>query len=564
MTASPDAPKQESAAEALKRGSRHLRGTLVEELAAQEPGFSSDAQQLLKPHGFYQQKDRDRKGDPTNPPVLMVRGRIPGGRLTAKQYLVWDRLADAYGDGTLRLTTRQCIELHGILKGSAKATLQGLHSVLLASKGACGDVVRNVTEAPNPWKRADIAQLDRIADLLARRFEARSNAYAEIWLDGERVDPEKEAEPLLGEAYLPRKFKIGLTVVGENLVDLYTNDLGFAATFDDEGALDGFFAFAGGGMGMTHNDATTFPRLADLLGWIPADQLLPVAEAVVTTQRDHGNRADRKRARLKYLIASKGLAWFQSEVERRWGGAFESRELPPWTTTPVLGWIPRPDGTWALGFHVESGRIADRPGHPLKQALRDLVEDFGLPVQVTPDQDLILLDILEEDRQDIEDALAARGVSAKSPSRLRDRALACPALPFCGLAIAEAERALPEVLTHLEAALERHHLAHRAPVFRMTGCANGCARPYSAELALAGQTPGRYALYVGGSEEGDRLAFEIKQKVALSDLPDLFDRLFSLWRADGDASFGSFAARSGAESLRAFLSQESLSQEVAP
>ncbi len=556
MTAPLESQPKESAAEALKRGSRHLRGTLEAELASPEPGFSSDAQQLLKPHGFYQQKDRDRKGDPSNPPVLMVRGRIPGGRLTAKQYLVWDELADRFGDGTLRLTTRQCIELHGILKGSAKPTLQRLHAVLLASKGACGDVVRNVTEAPNPWKRADIAQLDRIADLLARRFEARSNAYAEIWLDGERVDPEKEAEPLLGEAYLPRKFKIGLTVVGENLIDLYTNDLGFAATFDSQGALDGFFAFAGGGMGMTHNDPTTFPRLADLLGWIPADQLLPVAEAVVTTQRDHGNRADRKRARLKYLIASKGLAWFRAEVERRWGGAFEDRALPAWNTSPVLGWIPREDGTWALGFHVESGRVADRPGHPLKTALRELVEDFELSVQITPDQDLLLMDILEDDRTDIEEILAARGVSPFSPSPLRDRALACPALPFCGLAIAEAERALPEVLTHLETALKRHGLTGRAPVFRMTGCANGCARPYSAELALAGQAPGRYALYAGGSEEGDRLAFEVKQKVALADLPDLFDRLFGAWRAEGDASFGDFAAQAGADRLQALLAQE--------
>lgn len=553
MTAPLESHPKESAAEALKRGSRHLRGTLEAELASPEPGFSPDAQQLLKPHGFYQQKDRDRKGDPANPPVLMVRGRIPGGRLTARQYLVWDHLADSHGDGTLRLTTRQCIELHGILKGSAKPTLQRLNAVLLASKGACGDVVRNVTEAPNPWKRADIAQLDRIADLLARRFEARSNAYAEIWLDGERVDPEKEAEPLLGEAYLPRKFKIALTVVGENLIDLYTNDLGFAATFDSQGALDGFFAFAGGGMGMTHNDATTFPRLADLLGWIPADQLLPVAEAVVTTQRDHGNRADRKRARLKYLIASKGLEWFRAEVERRWGGAFDGRELPPWNTSPVLGWIPREDGTWALGFHVESGRVADRPGHPLKQALRDLVEGFDLPVQITPDQDLLLLDILEDDRADIEEILAARGVSPISPSPLRDRALACPALPFCGLAITEAERVLPEVLTHLEAALKRHGLTGRAPVFRMTGCANGCARPYSAELALAGQAPGRYALFAGGSEEGDRLAFEVTQKVTLADLPEVFDRLFAAWRAEGDASFGDFAVSAGAETLRAAL-----------
>jgi sulfite reductase beta subunit-like hemoprotein len=551
MTAPLDSP-----AEALKRDSRHLRGTLEEELASPEPGFSLDAQALLKPHGFYQQKDRDRRGDPSNPPVLMVRGRIPGGRLSAAQYLVWDSLAGRYGDATLRLTTRQSIELHGLLKGDAKATLKGLHAALLSAKGACGDVVRNVTQAPNPWKRSDLAQLDRVAESLARRFEARSNAYSEIWLDGERVDPEKESEPLLGDTYLPRKFKIAVTAAGENLLDLYTNDLGFAATCGGDGLIDGFFVFAGGGMGMTHNDPTTFPRLADLLGWIPADQLLQVAEAVVTTQRDHGNRADRKRARLKYLIASKGAAWFVGEVEKRWGGAFETRSLPPWNTSPVLGWIARGDGTWALGFHVESGRVADRVGHPLRSALRDLVEGFELPVLITPDQDLILLDILDDDRADIEDILAARGVDPASPSKLHNRALACPALPFCGLAITEAERVLPEVLGHLDAVLAKHGLSDRAPVFRMTGCANGCARPYSAELALAGQTPGRYALYAGGSEEGDRLAFEVTQKVALADLPEVFDRLVSAWREAGDAAFGSFAARVGAEALRATLDQE--------
>lgn len=543
----------EHPAEALKRDSRHLRGSLEAELASSEPGFSADAQQLLKPHGFYQQKDRDRRGDPANPPVLMARGRIPGGRLSAQQYLAWNRVAERFGDGSLRLTTRQCIELHALPKGDAKAAIQALHKALISTKGACGDVVRNVTQAPNPWNRADLAQLDAVAEEMALHFEARSNAYAEIWLDGERVDPERESEPLLGEAYLPRKFKIGITAVGENLIDLYTNDLGFAATFTTQDQLDGAFIFAGGGMGMSHNDPTTFPRLADLLGWVPVDQLRPVAEAVVAVQRDHGNRADRKRARLKYLIATKGLTWFITEVEQQWGRHFERRELPAWKTSPVLGWIRRDDGSWALGFHVESGRITDRPGHPLRSALWDIVQGFGLPVQITPDQDLILLDILEDDRQDIEDILTARGIDPASPSRLHDRALACPALPFCGLAIAEAERVLPEVLEKLQVALDRHGLSARAPVFRMTGCANGCARPYSAELALAGQAPGRYALYAGGSEEGHRLAFEIAQKVALADLPSLFDRLFAAWKAEGSPAFGDFAARAGADSLKLAL-----------
>lgn len=548
-----EAPKAESALETLKRGSRGLRGELAAELASAEPGFSADAQQLIKLHGFYQQKDRDRRGDPSNPPVLMLRGRIPGGRLRASQYLAWDSLASAYGDGSLRLTTRQSLELHGVLKGDVKAALKGLHAALQTTQGACGDVVRNVTQAPNPWGRADLAQLDAVAESLSSHFLARSNAYSEVWLDGERVDPAAESEPLLGAAYLPRKFKIALTAAGENLVDLYTNDLGFAATFQ-AGALDGFFVFAGGGLGMTHNDPTTFPRLADLLGWIPRGALLPVAEAVVGAQRDFGNRADRKRARLKYLIAKEGLAWFKAEVESRWGGRFEARPLPAWRSRSVLGWIPREDGSWALGFHTLAGRIQDRPGRPLRSALRDLVHAFDLGVQLTPDQDLILLGIRPEDRLSIDKALRARGVDPASPDRLHDRALACVALPLCGLAITEAERILPDLLKLIGKALDRYGLAEHAPVFRVTGCANGCARPYSAELALVGQTPGKFALYAGGHAEGSRLAFEVAQKLSVEELPATFDRLFAFWKAEGASeSFGDFAARVGREALLASL-----------
>ncbi|HJW09015.1 MAG TPA: NADPH-dependent assimilatory sulfite reductase hemoprotein subunit [Holophagaceae bacterium] len=544
---------QESAIESLKRGSHGLRGGLAAELASAEPGFSSDAQQLIKLHGLYQQKDRDRRGDPANPPVLLLRGRIPGGRLQASQYLAWDRLAGLHGDGTLRLTTRQSIELHGVLKGEVKAALAGLHSALQTTQDACGDVVRNVTQAPNPWGRSDLAQLDAVAESLSTRFLARSNAYAEIWLDGERVDPDQESEPLLGAAYLPRKFKIAVTAAGDNLVDLYTNDLAFAATFGADGLLDGCFVFAGGGLGMTHNDPTTFPRLADALGWIPSGALLAVAEAVVGTQRDFGNRADRRRARLKYLIAKEGLPWFKIEVESRWGGRFEDRPLPPWNTRSVLGWIHREDGRWALGFHTLSGRIADREW-PLRATLRDLVENFNLDVQITPDQDLILLGITAEDRPRVQALLRDRGIDPASPDRLHDRALACVALPLCGLAITEAERALPDFLRIIGKALDRYGLAERAPVFRVTGCANGCARPYTAELALVGQAPGKFALYVGGHAEGSRLAFEVAQKLTVEALPETFDRLFAFWKAEGvHESFGDFAARVGREALLAPL-----------
>ncbi|HJU84043.1 MAG TPA: hypothetical protein VJ600_07510, partial [Holophagaceae bacterium] len=283
----------------------------------------------------------------------------------------------------------------------------------------------------------------------------------------------------------------------------------------------------------------------------------PVAEAVVGAQRDFGSRGDRRRARLKYLIQARGLDWFKAEVEARWGGAFEDRRLPPWRTSPVLGWIPRPDRTWALGFHTLAGRIQDRPGHPLRTALRDLVRNFGLEVQLTPDQDLILLGIPREDRPGVEEALRVQGVDPASPGRLHDRALACVALPFCGLALTEAERALPELLKVVGKALDRYGLADRAPVFRVTGCANGCARPYTAELALVGQAPGRFALYAGGHPEGSRLAFEVAGRLAVEALPATFDRLFAHWKGEGlpAETFGDFAVRVGRDALAASLQE---------
>jgi sulfite reductase beta subunit-like hemoprotein len=541
-----------TAMETLKAASRHLRGTLAEELASPDPSFSKDGQALVKFHGFYQQKER---GAADKPPVLMLRGRIPGGRLSADQYLAWDGLADRHGDGTLRLTARQSIELHGVLKGDLKATLQGIHDALQTTKGACGDVVRTVTQAPNPWLRPDLAQLDAVVDRLASHFQATSNAYAEIWLDGERVDPEREQERLFGATYLPRKFKISATVTGENLVDLYTNDLGFAATFDDGGLLDGFFVVAGGGLGMTHGDATTFPRVADELGWIPAAALIPVAEAVVGVHRDEGNREDRKRARLKYVIARKGLAWFKAEVEARAGLTFEARPLPPWRTSPVLGWLDRTDGTLALGLSVPSGRIAGS----LKTALREVVATFHPVAQVSPDQDLILLGLAREDRPAVEALFRKHGHALEAVDPLAARAMACVALPLCGLALTEAERAMPDFLGQVRSALARQGLAGRTLIFRVTGCANGCVRPYTSELALVGQTSKSYALYVGGDPEGTRLAFPVRHKLAVDALPAALNALFGAWAREGRPAeaFGDFAARTGAEALSHLLEPES-------
>ncbi len=544
--------------ELLKEESHGLRGTLAEELQSDSPKFSINGEHLLKFWGAYQQKDRDRRkpGDPEGPKpfTLMVRGRIPGGRLTAAQWLAWDTIADRYASSGLRLTTRQSVQLHGVLKSNLKAAIQDIHTALSSTVGACGDVVRNVAQAVNPWGDPRLAQLDAPADLISKHFEADTNAYFEIFLDGEPVVEEK-IDRIYGQAYLPRKFKIGITAVGDNSIDLYTQDLSLAASFDANDQLEGYFVFVGGGMGMSHSDAETHPRLADALGWIPAASLIAVTEAVVTTQRDYGNRENRTFARLKYLLDKKGVAWFQGEVEERAGIRFEQRPLPEWKTPSYLGWSQHRNGSLSLGFHTLSGRLIDTEKRPLKSTLRDLIATYQLSVQVTADQDLILLGIRPEDQKAIESLLDARGLSPHSPQKLYDRALTCVALPTCTKALAEAERAGPQIFGWFQESLDRHQANERAPVIRITGCPNGCARPYSAEIGLVGQLPGHYALYIGGDAEGRRLAQKIKDKVKIDQLSELFEKLTALWvqESPNEERLGDFALRYGLERLGAAL-----------
>lgn len=533
----PDA-KPLDKAEALKAASRGLRGTIADELASDADHFSGDAAALLKFHGMYQQDNRDLRqssaAGKTRVHSLMLRGRIPGGRLSAAQYAVWDDLATRYGGGSLRITTRQSFQLHGVLKAHVKPVIRAIHQALMSTIAACGDVARNVTQAPNPLGRPELALLDDVATTLSRHFEPKTGAYAEIWLDDEKAASIEtpETEPLYGPTYLPRKFKIAVTLAGNNTVDLYTNDLAVAATLGAEGRINGYFVFVGGGLGMTHHKPETFPRLADGLGWIPEQALLPVCEAVLTTQRDHGDRTNRRHARLKYLIHDRGVDWFRAEVEARSGVRFDPEApLPPWQTPSYLGWQRRADGRWALGCHTLSGRIVDREGAPLKSTLRRLIDTYGLDVQLTCDQDLILLGIADADKPAMEATLTEAGLNLASPAPLYDRALACVALPTCGLAITESERYLPSLLPVIQAALERHGLVSRAPVIRITGCPNGCARPYSAEIGLVGRTPGVYAVYVGGNAEGTRLADLLSDSVRQADFPAYFDRLFGLWAA---------------------------------
>jgi sulfite reductase (NADPH) hemoprotein beta-component/sulfite reductase (ferredoxin) len=550
--------QEKSKMEVLKEESRGLRGTLPEEINSDATRFTGSAENLLKFHGMYQYKDRDKKkpGDESvgpKPFTMMVRGRIPGGRLTWQQWVAWDDIASRHATAGLRITTRQSLQLHGVLKGDVKPVLKEIHTALMSTTGACGDVVRNVTQSVNPWGDPRLAQLDEPATLLSKHFEVSSNAYFEIFLDGEPVVEEKE-DRIYGNAYLPRKFKIGLTAAGNNSIDIYTQDLGLAATFDHHDMLDGYFVLVGGGMGMSHSDTETHPRLADLLGWIPKEALVAVSEGVVFTQRDYGNRENRTFARLKYLLDTRGVAWFKSQVEERAQLKFEDRPLPEWKTPNHLGWIETRDGTLALGFHTLSGRLIDGD-RPLKSALRHVIEKYQLAVQLTAEQDLILHGIKPEQKREIETYLDTQGLNPLSPRKLYDRALTCVALPTCVKALAESERVGPQVFGQIQEILDRYQLNEKAPVVRITGCPNGCARPYSAEIGIVGQMPGLYAIFVGGEPEGQRLAFKVKDKVKTNDLPVVFDKLIGYWKAEGgrDEFLGDFVQRVGAEQLGAVL-----------
>ncbi|MCC6274660.1 MAG: NADPH-dependent assimilatory sulfite reductase hemoprotein subunit [Leptospiraceae bacterium] len=545
--------------EIIKAASNGLRGTLASDLLDQESdSFGEDNKSLLKFHGAYQQKDRDRKSpeeEELKTHTVMIRGRIPGGRLTATQWLVWDELALKYGNGSIRLTTRQSIQLHWVLKSNMKEIMKSIAKIKLSTMGACGDVVRNVTQAVNPFGVRELALLDPVAETLSDHFKFKSRGYAEIWLDEKPLGSE-EPDPIYGKSYLPRKFKIAVTLAGNNSVDLYTNDLGIAATLNASGDIEGYFIFAGGGLGMSHNKPDTFPRKADLLGWIPVSDLIAVSEAVVGVHRDFGDRTNRKHARLKYVLEEKGVEWFIAEVEKKSGINFLKKELPPWNTPSYLGWNKGADGKYSLGFHTLSGRIVNLPGRPLKIILKRIISEFNLDVQLTAEQDLILLNIKAEDKPAIEKILEMNSVNAFSPNALYDRALGCVALPTCALALTEGERYLPRVLESLKPVLEKYGLMHKAPVVRMTGCPNGCARPYSAEIGIVGQQAGgKYSIFLGGTLEGTELAESVAQKVPLEEISLRLEKVFHAWKEEGTEKerLGEFVKRVSIEKIKSLI-----------
>jgi sulfite reductase (NADPH) hemoprotein beta-component len=552
-----DQSKNRSRNEDLKEASRYLRGTIVEGLQDVVTGsLVEDDTQLTKFHGTYQQDDRDLRPERTRKKmekafIFMVRVRVPGGVCTPAQWLALDRIAGDYANHTLRVTTRQAFQFHGIIKSNLKRTMQAINASLLDTLAACGDVNRNVMCGPNPYLSAAHAETYALARALGSHLLPRTGAYHEIWLDGEKVvdtsrPADADEEPIYGRFYLPRKFKIAVVVPPRNDVDVFANDLGFIAIVEN-GTIVGYDVTVGGGMGMTHGEPETFPRTADVMGFCTPDQVTDIAEKVLTVQRDYGNRANRKRARLKYTIEDRGLDFFRAEVENRLG--YRLQEPRPFRFDHQgdrYGWVEDHEGNWHYTLFIQDGRVKDEPGLTLRAGLREIAEIHDGEFRLTPNENLIVARVRPEKKAEIEALLHRHGLT-NDHSGLRLNAMACVALPTCGLALAESERYLPDLLTALEEGIERAGLAHDEIALRMTGCPNGCARPYLAEIGLVGRGPGLYNLYLGGAFDGTRMnklyRKDLGHDAIVSTLTALFES-YARERGPGE-HFGDFTIRQG-------------------
>ncbi len=545
---SPNPAKPLSEVEHIKLGSDGLRGTLKQQLTDGDKPFDEAGYQLLKTHGTYQGYDRDSATERKQKGLdkeweFMVRARIPGGKLTWDQYLALDDLAARYGAGSLRITTRQGIQFHGIVKDDLKSSIAGINAALLTTLAACGDVVRNVTATPAPIADAAHRRLQEDARLLSTALLPATRAYHEIWLGEERVagNGPDETDPLYGLRYLPRKFKIGLATPDDNSVDVLTNDLGIIALFEGDKLL-GYNLALGGGLGMTHNKPNTYPRLATPLAFVGPDELLRAVKAVVALQRDHGERGDRRHARLKYLVDDKGLPWIKATLAEYFGAPLEdARPMPAFRVPDHTGWHAQGDGRFYYGISIASGRIRDREEMRLRAALRRIVEALHPTPILTPTQDILLADLKAENRLLVEAILAEHLVPL--PHRLTPVsrwALACPALPSCGLALNEAERIRPALIGEIENALALADIADERISVRITGCPNGCARPYAGEIGIVGRTAADYAIFLGGDFEGTRLNRRVFDRVKLADIAGTLAPLFETFARErvANQSFG--------------------------
>ena len=571
--------KRPSKLEGIKERSNFLREPVATELLQDTTHFTEEAIQILKFHGSYQQDNRDNrvKGQEKDY-SMMLRTRSPGGFIPSQLYIAMDKLSEEYGNQTLRVTTRQGLQLHGILKKNLKETIATIVNNMGSTLGACGDLNRNVMAPPAPYKDKPEYRLaweyaDKVADLLT----PQTGAYYEIWLDGEKVISAEEApevkaarnrngngtvvhdsvEPIYGTHYMPRKFKMSVTVPGDNSIDIYTHDLSLVVIVDKDGELKGFNVLAGGGLGRTHNKETTFARKADEIGYVAKDDVYDLIKAVVATQRDYGDRVNRRHARMKYLINDWGVDKFKAEVEKYFGKKIAKyRKIPKWQYKDFLGWHEQGDGKLFFGLSIENGRIKDDGDFQLKTALRKIVTQFDVPMRLTGNHDAILYEIDPKDKATIHSILVEHGVETNPEAidRFTRYSMACPALPTCGLAVTESERALPGISDRIRQLLIKLGMPDEYFVIRMTGCPNGCARPYMAELGFVGSAPGKYQIWLGGTPDQTQLAQPYEQKMPIDELESFLEPLLVYFKRDRKAkeSFGVFCDRVGFDALRQF------------
>ena len=545
-----------SGAEQVKARSNRLRGSLGEELLEDTAVFSDDAEVILKFHGVYQQDDRDlrkeaRKLGLDKHHMMMIRTRIPGGIVSADAYLAHDDIAGAWGNGTLRITTRQDLQLHGVLKGDLKRAIRAINDSLLTTLGGCGDQERNIMSCPAPWSDRLHSEINRTLAGLVTGLTPTTRAYCEIWLDGELAASNQPDPPdtLYGERYLPRKFKTAIAIEGDNCVDIYANDLGLVAHANDDGELTGFDLLAGGGLGRTANKPNTWPAVARPLAYVRPEHVVEAARAVVAVQRDYGDRTDRRHARLKYLIADRGIDWFRAEVASRLTFALEpSRPLHWRTADDHLGWHEREDGTHCYGLVVENGRIHDG----LRSALREVVETLRPELRLTPQQNILITNLTDTGRS-VFTTILDRWEVARSeslPSAIR-HSMACPACPTCGLAVAESERAMPSLIREIALLQRDAGVEDQRISYRMTGCPNGCTRPYLGDVGFVGTTLGKYDMFLGGDVKGTRLNELYMRNVKLEDIPHVLrGPLFEYARTQlPGEGFGDWCRRQGVAQL---------------
>jgi len=544
--------------EQLKAESRWLRGNILRDLADESTGtITEDSSQLTKFHGIYAQDDRDlripRKREGREKAfIFMARVRVPGGVVTPQQWLELDKLADSHGNGSLKLTTRQAFQFHGIVKKNLRPLIQQINVAAgLNTKGACGDINRNVMCNPNPEQSALHGEALAVAQAISDHLLPRTRAYHELWVADQLVDGgEPEEEPVYGKTYLPRKFKIVIAVPPSNDVDVYAHDIGFIAIADDSGKkLLGFNVVVGGGLGMSHNQLETFPRLGDVLGFCTVAQAVDVAEKIVLVQRDHGDRTDRKHARLKYTIEDRGLSWFRDELEARLGYRLTAPRRFEFTSTgDRYGWVEGTNGNAHFTLFLMSGRVKDTPDYKLKTALREIARVHQGDFRLTANQNLIIANIAPAERPRIEQLLRDHQLdTANHASGLRLNSMSCVALPTCGLALAESERLLPDLVKSLEAEIEAAGLRDDAITLRITGCPNGCGRPSLAEIGLVGRAPGKYNLYLGAAFNGSRFNVLYKASVPTAEIRPLLGPIFRRYateRTPGER-FGDFVIRVG-------------------